>query len=103
MSVRRYRESSGLPAEWRANLPRGPGIQVPARLLAVSLFLFVAIGGTGVALDHQREREARAGAALVAVDTALMRARDNPGTAMTSIAEAEVAVACRARGGCDWR
>jgi hypothetical protein len=56
------------------------------------LFLFVAIGGTGVALEQQREREARAGAALVAVDTALMRARDNPGTAMTSIAEAEVAV-----------
>jgi hypothetical protein len=92
MSVRRYRESSGLPAEWRANLPRGPGIHVPARLLAVSLFLFIAIGGTGFAVDQQREREARAGAALVAADTALMRARENPGTAMTSIAEAEVAV-----------
>jgi hypothetical protein len=92
MSVRRYRESPGLPAEWRANLPRGPGIHVPVRLLAVSLFLFIAVGGTGVALEQQREREARAGAALVAADTALMRARDNPGTAMTSIAEAEVAV-----------
>src|SRR5215212_2524965 len=92
MSVRRYRESSGLPAEWRANLPRGPGIHVPVRLLAVSLFLFIAVGGTGVALDQQREREARAGAALVAADAALLRARDNPGTAMTSIAEAEVAV-----------
>lgn len=92
MSVRRYRESSGLPAEWRANLPRGPGIHVPVRLLAVSLFLFIAVGGTGFALDQQREREARAGAALVAADTALMRARENPGTAMTSIAEAEVAV-----------
>jgi hypothetical protein len=92
MSVRRYRESSGLPAEWRANLPRGPGIHVPVRLLAVSLFLFIAVGGTGFALDQQREREARAGAALVAADTALMRARENPGTAMTSIAEAEGAV-----------
>jgi hypothetical protein len=92
MSVRRYRESPGLPAEWRANLPRGPGIHVPVRLLAVSLFLFIAVGGTGFALDQQREREVRAGAALVAADTALMRARDNPGTAMTSIAEAEVAV-----------
>jgi hypothetical protein len=92
LSVRRYRESSGLPAEWRANLPRGPGIHVPVRLLAVSLFLFIAIGGTGFALDQQREREARAEVALVAADTALMRARDNPGTAMTSIAEAEVAV-----------
>jgi len=92
MSVRRYRESPGLPAEWRANLPRGPGIHVPVRLLAVSLFLFIAVGGTGFALDLQREREVRAGAALVAADTALMHARDNPGTAMTSIAEAEVAV-----------
>jgi hypothetical protein len=92
MSVRRYRESPGLPAEWRANLPRAPGIHVPVRLLAVSLFLFIAVGGTGFALDQQREREARAGAALVAIDTALMRARENPGTAMTSITEAEVAV-----------
>src|SRR5918997_393273 len=92
MSVRRYRESPGLPAEWRANLPRGPGIHVPARLLAVSLFLFIAIGGTSFAVDQQREREARAEAALVAADTALMWARENPGSAMTSIAEAEVAV-----------
>jgi hypothetical protein len=92
MSVRRYRDSSGLPAEWRANLPRGPGIHVPVRLLAVSLFLFIAIGSTGFALDQQREREARVDAALIAADTALMRARDNPGTAMTSIVEAEVAV-----------
>ena len=99
MSVRRYRESSGLPIEWRANLPRGPGIHVPVRLLAVSLFLFIAVGGTGVALDQQREREARAGAALVAADTALMRARDNPGTAMTSIAEAEVAVSAARNAG----
>ena len=63
------------------------------RLLAVSLFLFIAVGGTGVALDHQRDREARAGAALVAADTALKRAQENPGTAMTSVAEAEAAVA----------
>ena len=93
LSVRRYRESSGLPPEWRANLPRGPSVHVPVRLLAVSLFLFIAVGGTGFALDQQRDREARAGAALVAVDTALMRARENPGTAMTSVAEAEAAVA----------
>jgi hypothetical protein len=93
LSVSRYRESSGLPAEWRANLPRGPGIHVPVRLLAVSLFLFIAIGGTGFALDQQREREVRAGAAFVAIDAALMRARENPGTAMSSVAEAEAAVA----------
>jgi hypothetical protein len=93
LSVRRYRESSGLPAEWRANLPRGPGIHVPVRVLAVSLFLFIAVGGTGFALDQQRDRETRAGAALIAVDTALTRARENPGTAMSSVAEAEAAVA----------
>ena len=93
MSVSRYRESPGLPPEWRANLPRGPGVRVPVRLLAISLFLFFAVGGTGVALDHQRDREARAGAALVAADTALMRAQENRGTAMTSVAEAEAAVA----------
>jgi hypothetical protein len=93
LSVRRYRETSGLPPEWRANLPRGPGFHVPVRLLAVSLFLFIAIGGTGFALDHQRDREAHAAAALVAADTALMRAQENAGTAMSSVAEAEAAVA----------
>ena len=93
LSVRRYHESSGLPPEWRANLPRGPSVHVPVRLLAVSLFLFIAVGGTGFALDQQRDREARAGAALVAADTALKRAQENHGTAMTSVAEAEAAVA----------
>jgi hypothetical protein len=99
MSVSRYRESSGLPPEWRAILPRGPSVHLPVRLLAVSLFLFIAVGGTGVAIDHQRDREARAGAALVAADTALKRAQENHGTAMTSVAEAEAAVAeARAAG-----
>jgi hypothetical protein len=93
LSVRRYRESSGLPAEWRANLPRGPGIHVPVRLLAVSLFLFLAVGGTGFALDKQRDREARASAALTAADMALVQARENPGTAMSSVTEAEASVA----------
>src|SRR5829696_10503713 len=93
LSVRRYRESPGLPPEWRANLPRGPSVHVPVRLLAVSLFLFITVGGTGFALDQQRDREARAGAALVTADTALMRARENPGTAMSSVADAEAAVA----------
>jgi hypothetical protein len=99
LSVRRYRESSGLPAEWRANLPRGPGLHLPVRLLAVSLFLFIAVGGTGFALDKQRDREMRAGSALVAVDTALKRAQENPGTAMSSVAEAEAAVAAARAAG----
>ncbi len=92
LSVRRYRESSGLPAEWRANLPRGSGLQVPARLLAVSLILFVALGGTGIAVGHQRDRAARAESALLMVDAALQSARENPGSATSSVAEAESAV-----------
>jgi len=96
MSVQRYRESPGLPAEWRANLPRGSGMNVPARLLAVSLMLFVALGGTGIAVGHQRDRDARAESSLIEADVALQSVRDNPGSAMSSVAEAERAVA-RAR------
>jgi hypothetical protein len=58
----------------------------------VSFVLFITIGGTGFALDHQRNREERAESALVAVDTALGRVRETPGTAMTSVAEAEAAL-----------
>jgi hypothetical protein len=93
LSVHRYRESSGLPAEWRANLPRGPGMQIPARLLAVSLLLFVALGGTGYATVRQREQEARAASALMAADAAIRGAQENSGAAMTAVAEAERAVA----------
>ena len=93
LSVRRYRESPGLPAEWRANLPRGPGIHLPARLLAVSLILFVALGGTGFAAVRQREREARAVASLAQVDVALAHAVESPGTATSAVAEAERAIA----------
>ena len=99
LSVRRYRESSGIPAEWRANLPRGPGVQMPARLLAVSLVLFVALGGTGIAVGRQRDREARATSALVMADAALLSARENPGTAMSSVVAAETAVAAAREAG----
>lgn len=102
LSVRRYRESSGLPAEWRANLPRGPGMRAPARLLAVSLVLFVALGGTGIAAVRQREREAQAEAALVAADAALRSAQESAGASMTAVAQAERAVAAaRAAGAAD--
>ncbi len=97
MSVSRYREPSGLPAEWRANLPRGPGVHIPARLLAVSLALFVAIGGTGFAVGHQRDREARAEALLIAADLALQEALANPASAVTHVSQAEAAIA-EARG-----
>jgi hypothetical protein len=102
LSVSRYRESPGLPPEWRANLPRGPGMHVPARLLAVSLVLFLTLGGTGIAAVRQREREARAELALSAADTALRSAQENTGVAMSSVAEAERAVvAAREAGAAD--
>ncbi len=99
MSVRRYQESMALPAEWRANLPRGPGVHVPARLLAVSLVLFLALGGTGFAVGFQRDRAARAEAALEAVDTALVAAQDNPGSATSLVAEADTALASARESG----
>jgi hypothetical protein len=92
LSVRRYRESTGLPPEWRANLPRGAGLHAHSRLLALSLILFLALGGTGIAVGRLRDREARAQAALVTADGALQNAVDSPGTAMSAVAEAERAV-----------
>jgi hypothetical protein len=92
LSVQRYRDSAGLPAEWRANLPRGPGVHLPARLLAVSLVLVVALSGTGIAVGRQHDREVRAQTALTAVDVALAAALEHPGTAMTSVGEAEAAL-----------
>ncbi len=92
LSVSRYRESSGLPAEWRANLPRGPGVHMPARLLAVSLVLFATIGGTGFAVGQQKDRDARVSASLATVDAALQNALDNPVSAVSFVAEAEAAV-----------
>ena len=93
LSVSRYRDTAGLPPEWRANLPRGPMVHVPARLLAVSLLLFAMIGGTGFAVGWQRDREARVASSLAAVDTALQHALDNPVSATSLIAEAETALA----------
>lgn len=99
LSVRRYRDATALPPAWRANLPRGPGVQVPVRLLAVSLMLFVALGGTSIAAVRQRDREARVESSLIAADTALRSALEHPGTAMSSVALAEGAVAtARAAG-----
>ncbi len=99
LSVRRYRDTAGIPPEWRANLPRGPGVHLPVRFLAVSLLLFATLGGTGLAVDHQRDREARVESSLAAADVALSRALENPGTAMSSITEAETAVATARKSG----
>jgi hypothetical protein len=99
LSVQRYRESGGLPAEWRANLPRGPGVHMPSRLLAVTIVLFLALSGTGLAVGHQRDRAARAEAALAAVDVAMRDATENSGMAMSAIAEAEAALASAVAAG----
>lgn len=91
-SVKRYRDASGLPAEWRANLPRGPGVHVPARLLAVSLAIFLAVGGTGAAVGFQRDREAKVQAALASVDAALLSAQESPLEATTMVTQAEASL-----------
>lgn len=92
MSVSRYREASGLPAEWRANLPLVPGLHVPTRLLAASLLLFAAVGGTGLALNRQRAREAHAASALTEVDVALRAALDDPFSSVSSVNAADTAL-----------
>ncbi|MCA9877126.1 MAG: hypothetical protein KC442_05080, partial [Thermomicrobiales bacterium] len=100
-SVRRYREAGGLPAEVRANLPRGPGRHVPARVLAVSLALLMAVGGAGATVGFQRDREARAHAALAEVDSALQSATANPLAATSMVAQAEQALAAARDSGAD--
>jgi hypothetical protein len=99
LSVQRHRESGGLPPEWRANLPRGPGVQMPSRLLAVTIVLFLALSGTGLAVGHQRDRATRAEAALATADLAMRSAAENSGMAMAAIAEAEAALAGAAAAG----
>ena len=91
-SVRRYRESGGIPVELRANLPRGPVVHVPARVLAISVALLMAAGGTGATVNFQHQREARAHSALTAVDQALSDAAANPLVATSMVAKAEQAL-----------
>src|SRR5215207_4551234 len=81
------------------HLARGPGVHLPIRFLALSLLLFATLGRTGLAVEHQRDREARVEASLAAADVALSRALVNPGTAMSSITEAETAVATARKSG----
>lgn len=100
-SVKRYRDASGLPPEWRANLPRGPGVHVPARLLAVSLAIFVAVGGAGAAVGIQRDREAKVHSALAAVDAALLRAQESPLEATTMVTQAEASLEAARSAGAD--
>ncbi|MFT4040465.1 MAG: hypothetical protein QM692_19955, partial [Thermomicrobiales bacterium] len=100
-SVRRYREPGGLPAEVRANLPRGPVVHVPARVLAVSLAVLMAMGGAGAAVGFQRDRAARAHASLAQVDAALQDASENPLVATSMISQAEHALQSARDAGAD--
>jgi hypothetical protein len=91
-SVRRYRESGGLPVELRANLPRGPVVHVPARVLAISVALLMVAGGAGATVNFQHGRDARARAALAEVDRSLQDAAANPLVATSMVTQAEQAL-----------
>ncbi len=91
-SVRRYRESGGIPVELRANLPRGPVVHVPARVLAVSAALLMVAGGAGATVNFQHGREARAHSALAEVDRSLQDAAANPLVATSMVTQAEHAL-----------
>ena len=91
-SVHRYRESGGLPVEVRAILPRGPVVHVPARVLAVSVAMLMVAGGAGATVNFQHDRQARAHAALVQVDTSLRDAAANPLVATSMVTQAEQAL-----------
>jgi hypothetical protein len=98
-SVRRYRSSGGIPIEVRANLPRGPVVHVPSRVLAISVALLMAAGGAGATVNLQNEREARAHAALAVVDRSLQEAATNPLVATSMVTQADQALAeARASG-----
>lgn len=90
--MRRYSGAGGIPVELRANLPRGPVVHVPARVLAISVALLMAAGGTGATVNFQHQREARALSALTAVDLALKDAAANPLVATSMVAQAEQAL-----------
>lgn len=91
-SVRRYRGSGGIPMEVRANLPRGPVVHVPARVLAISVALLMAAGGAGATFNFQHGREARAHDALAMVDKSLQDAAANPLVATSMVTQAEQAL-----------
>jgi hypothetical protein len=91
-SVRRYRGSGGIPVEVRANLPRGPVVHVPARVLAISVALLMVAGGAGATVNFQQGREARAHNALALVDRSLQDAAANPLVATSMVTQAEQAL-----------
>lgn len=100
-SVQRYRGSGGIPVEVRANLPRGPVVHVPARVLAISAALLMVAGGAGATVNFQQGRDARAHAALAEVDRSLQDATANPLVATSMVTQAEQALADARASGAD--
>jgi hypothetical protein len=90
--VHRYREAGGIPVELRANVPRGPVVHVPARVLAISVAVLMVAGGAGATVNFQNGRQARAHAALVEVDRSLQDAAANPLVATSMVTQAERAL-----------
>jgi len=100
-SIERFTEQTSAPADWRTNLPRGPEMHVPGRLLAVTAVAFLAFGGSGFALDRHLDRTAQAGESLAAVDAALgvLAASPPVPAASTAVAAADAALAAARRVG----
>lgn len=83
-SVRRYRQQSSVTADWRTNLPRGPQLHVPRRIVTVAAIAFAAFGGSGFVLDRQIDRSARVDASFAAVDHAMGQMATNPDAAIAA-------------------
>lgn len=98
-SVQRFTGRSASPAEWRVNLPRGPEIHLPGRLLAVGSLAFAAFGGSGVALEQYFDRAAQVRTAFATVDASLQALATGATAADPVLAEADRALAdARAAG-----
>jgi len=91
-SVRRYTPHSSVPAEWRANLPRGPEVRIPTRMMTVVLLSFLVFGGSGVAFDRHQDRLARLNAALSVVDGQLKTASSDSTLAPDALLRAQTAL-----------
>ncbi len=92
-SVQRYTpRSSSVPAEWRANLPRGPKVHVPTRLMTVVLLGFLVFGGSGLAFERHQDRLARLDAALSVVDGQLRTASTDSARAPDALLRAQTAL-----------
>jgi hypothetical protein len=90
-SIHRYTTQTTIPAEWRTNLPRGPEVHAPSRMMTVVLLLFLVFGGSGFAVNWHQDKTARVDAALTTFDQQLQVASSGARGA-TALAHAEVAL-----------